>query len=737
MPEVSDLSTPSPSPPRERDRARDRARDRPRERTQDRNISRERNQDRDRDRDRDPHRDRDFGRNRERQRDYDRDRETDRDSTLRNKRLSITERIRGTFGQARKETAAAVQRRASTSATYAARKSPIPLIREWLDTCNTEHGTHCADHDEVDAPTWGPVFLIDCVERCLVHAKPTDRYATLSYDEGSSNPRHSRPEGPQAQLLKSNVDAYQLSLPDNDVSQTILDAIWLTKKLGIRHLWVDGLCVVQDDEKDKMEHIVHMAYILSNAYLGIIVAYGDVNTGILPLDPRRPIRNPKQGSQEHSELLQASKWNTRVWALQERIYSRRTVFFFEDTITWKCHCDLWQGDTTNMMKILKGKKPICTHGLSESVFAYRHSPWPDMDEYARLVMDYSVKRVRLVDDTLMAFAGITHVLSRTFQGGFVYGLPLMFIDIALLWRPQATIRRRPSSRPICLPSWSWMGWWTDGVPLDLVLWRAAADYVQATRSTTTTITTTKTERGPDSKRFQGTHHFRIKATVIWNLSDGVKSMPIKNTGLQLREFRSRRSSASGLPRGWTRSGNHFRHDCDEFTTFKYPIPIEDVPKGTSAAAFDSRPSPTELDLPGPLLFFKTTSGFFEVDYAISVSPRDKASLPIAIGNIWSKSGRWIGEFRAHDGWLGIQSSNYDGEEKLEFIAISSAMERKGSYVFPMDRFEENMDEDGVVHFINVLWVERISGVAFRRGIGHVLQKAWDTDARDEVDIYLG
>ncbi|KAG5952659.1 hypothetical protein E4U53_000232 [Claviceps sorghi] len=701
MPEESDLSTPSPSPPRERDRARDR--------------TRERNQDRNRD----------FGRSRERQRDYERDRETDHDSTLRTKRLSITDRIRGTFGQARKETAATVQRRASTSSTPAARKSPIPLIREWLDTCNTEHGTHCADHDGADTPTWRPVYLIDCVKRCLVHAKPTDRYATLGYDGGSSHSRHRSPEVPQAQLLNSNVDAYQLSLPDKDVPQTILDAMWLTKKLGIRHLWVDRLCIVQDDEKEKMEHIEHMAYVFSNAYLGIVVAHGDVHTGILPLDPRRPIRNPKQGNREHDELLQASAWNTRVWALQERIYSRRAVFFFEDSITWKCHCDLWQGGTTNMIKVPKGKKPICTHPVFEPAFGYRHSPWPDMDEYARLVMEYSVKRVTLVDDTLMAFAGVTHVLSRIFQGGFAYGLPLMFIDIALLWRPQATIRRRPSSRPICLPSWSWMGWWADGIPLDLILWRAAADYVQATQSST--------ERGAESKRFQGTHHFRIKATIAWNLSDGVKSMPVKNTGLQLREFRSRRSSGAALPHGWYKSGGHFRHDCDELTTFKYPIPIEDAPE--RAAAYGSRA--TELDLPGPLLFFKTTSGLFEVDYAISVSVKDKPSLPIAIGNIWSRSGRWVGEFRAHDGWLGIQSSNYEGEEKLEFIAISSAMERKGSYVFPMDRFEENMDEDGIVHFVNVLWVERISGVAFRRGIGHILQKAWDTDARDEVDIYLG
>ncbi|KAG6038208.1 hypothetical protein E4U41_004460 [Claviceps citrina] len=701
MPEVSDApSTPSLSPPRERDR--DRARDRTRERYQDR--------------------DRDFARNRERERDHERDHETDRDSPLRSKRLSITDRIRGTFSQARKETYPAAQRRASTASTSAARQSPIPRIREWLDTCNTEHGTHCADHGKADVPTFRPVYLIDCIERCLVHAKPTDRYATLSYVWGASNPRHSSPEG-QAQLLKSKVDAYQVSIPDKDVPQTILDAMWLTKKLGIRRLWVDRLCIAQDDDKERMEHIEHMAYIFSNAYLTIVAAHGDVHTGILPLDPRRPLRNPRQGSREHDELLQASKWNTRAWTLQERIYSRRAVFFLEDGVTWECHCDSWQGSAMNMMKMLKGKKPFCTNRVSSAAFGFQHSPWPDLDEYARLVMDYSVRRVTSADDTLLAFAGITHVLSRIFQGGFAYGLPLMFIDVALLWRPRATIRRRPSSRPICLPSWSWMGWWADGISMDLVLWRAAADYVQTTLST---------KRGAESKRFEGAHPFRIKATIAWNLSDGVRSVPVKNTGLQLREFRSRRNSLSALPPGWTKSGSGFRHDSDEFTRFKYPIPIQDA---RADGAYDS--GPTELDLRGPLLSFRTTSGFFKVDYAISMAPKDRPSRPIAVGNIWDRSDRWVGEFRAHDSWLGIQSSNYEGEEKLEFIAISTAMERKQSYVFPMDRFEENMDQDGVVHFVNVLWVERISGVAFRRGIGHILQKAWDVDAPDEVDIYLG
>lgn len=648
---------------------------------------------------------------------YSRDRDRDRDPQPQSKRQSIAERLRGTFSQARKETTASIQRRASS----ATRQSPIPRIREWLDICNTEHEHHCGGGEDADVPTWRPVYLIDAVERCLVRAKPTDRYIALSYVWGVA-PRRNGPET-VAQLLRTNVDAFQLGLPDADVPRTMLDAIWLSKKLGIRHVWIDRLCIVQDDEQDKADHIQHMAYVFANAYLTIIAAHGDVNTGLLPLDPRRPTRGGRSGGKDHNDLLLASKWNTRGWTLQELLYSRRAIFFFEDAVTWECHCDLWQGATTGIMKTIRGKRHDCANRISSAAFGFQHPPWPDLDEYARIAMDYSSRRVTLVDDTLPAFSGITHILSRVFAGGFVYGMPLMFLDIALLWRPQATIRRRALTRPPFLPSWSWMGWWFDGIPVDLTLWRAAADYVEDTRAA---------KGGQGSKRFHAAHSFRIKPTLAWSLTDRASTVPVASAGLQYRDLRSRKNSSTPLPPGWSRTGAHFKHDSDSLTVFKYPVPVEDPPED---GGYEPRHS--ERPYPGPLLSFKTTSGFFDVDYAISMTPKDKPSPPIAVGNIWSRLNRWIGEFRAHDGWLGVQSSNYDGDEKLEFIAISTAMERRGSYVFSLERFEENMDSEEIIDIVNVLWIERISGVAYRRGIGHILQKAWDAQAKDEVDILLG
>ena len=681
-----------------------------------------------------------------------------RDAPPPSRRVSITDRLRSSWNRARDSTTATVQRKTSSVDN----RSATSRLREWLDTCNAEHHNHCSppsgkapataySGSESDSDlssrsgsrprtrpgeepaTWRPAWLIDVVEKNLVRAKPTDRYIALSYVWGTSPPpkRGSAvgPPEPPLQLMRSNIDALELGIPEQDIPLTISDAMWLAKKLGIRHLWVDRLCIVQDDDNDKESHIQHMAFVYSNAYLTIVAAHGDAYTGLTALNPRRTPRQPRTSSKEHNELLLASRWNTRGWTMQELLYSRRAVFFFEDTVTWECHCDLWQGPVSGPVKAVRPRQGKCHNRMSTAAFGFQHTPWPDMDEYARLAADYSARRVTYVDDTLRAFAGVTHVLSKVFPGGFLYGMPLMFLDVALLWRPQASIRRRAVTRPPFLPSWSWMGWWFDGVPVDLTLWRAATDYVEDTRAG---------KRGEEDRRFHSTHMFRIRPTVQWSLTDRNATAPVVNNGFQFRDInrqKSRRSSVAALPPGWMKAGSAFyKHDSDPDTVFKYPVPVEEPPE---KGEYNNAAVPGEMTFPGPYLSFKTTSGIFEVDYFATLSPRDSMSPPIAVGNIKMSRNRWVGSFRAHDGWLGVQSSNYDGDERLEFLAISTAMERRGSHVFPPERFDEFADEDGIIDIVNVLWVERIGGVAYRRGVGHVLLKAWEAQARDEVDVLLG
>lgn len=649
------------------------------------------------------------------------------------KRLSITDRIKNTFNRKDAATGASILSPLSPTdrndidgggGGSVRKRANVDKVREYLDRCNSQHGNHCSGESNQDIPTWRPELLIDVVERRLVTCKPSDRYIALSYVWGNDIQRSFK-EMP-LQLMRSNLDELMDRIPESNIPRTIGDAIWATRKLGIRHLWVDRLCIVQDDETIRENHISHMAYVFCNAYLTIVAGTGDVFAGLEVGGPSRR-QSLKGGSVNHSDMLLRSKWNTRGWTLQELLYSRRSVFFFPEGITWECHCDIWEGGTSAISKILRGgnsSRQQCSNTPSSSAFAFQHAPWPDMDEYARIASDYSARRVTFVDDTLKAFSGITQVLSKVFPGGFMYGMPLMFLDIALLWRPQASIRRRALSRPPFLPSWSWMGWWYDGVPVDLTLWRAAADYVEDTKMT---------KHGQPVRRFQSTVSFRIKPTITWRLTDRSVNVPVQNVGLQFRDLRSRRNNSSNsLPPGWSRNGSRFVHDGDDLTTFRYPVPVEDPPE-----AGEHEAPAGEVVNPGPLLSFTTTGGLFDVNFAEALAPPDSSTPPVAIGNIMARNGKWIGEFRAHDAWLGIQSSNYDGDEKLEFIAISTAMERRGSLVFSPEQFEANVEADGIMDIVNVLWIERIGGVAYRRGMGHIIRRAWDAQAKEEVDIVLG
>jgi hypothetical protein len=553
-----------------------------------------------------------------------------------------------------------------------------------------------------------------------VRAKPSDRYLALSYvweripDRGASRGL--------LQTTMGNVEELQGRLPDADLPRTISDAMWFCRKIGVRFLWVDRYCIVQDDEVAKEDQIRHMPYIYANAYLTIVAAAGDAHTGLLGLDSKKGPR--AGGNKTHEELLLTSKWNTRAWTMQELLYSRRAVFIFEDTLTWECHCDVWQGSSGGRFKGLRGSsRNNCMNRRSPSAYGYQHSPWPDMDEYARIVMDYSSRRLTYVDDTLKAFSGITTILSKVFIGGFVCGMPTLFLDIAMLWRPPTTIRRRvllqPTTNMNIFPSWSWLGWHFDGIPADVTLWRAAADYVEESRPS---------KRGQQSRRFKSPNSFRLKSMITWHLTDGSNPVPVNTDGLQYRDRRHKKSAP--LPRGWSKDGSAFTHDSDKVTVFRYPVPVVDEKHTQQSPA-------TEYIYPGNILSFRTTRGFFEVEFQNNQAPKGKENPPVAIGSVWSRSGRWIGKVTSHDSWLGIQGSNYDGDERLEFIAISSSSERKASHVFDMESFKENMDQDEVVDYINVLWIERINHICYRRGLGHIMLRAWESLAKEEVDILLG
>jgi hypothetical protein len=59
------------------------------------------------------------------------------------------------------------------------------------------------------------------------------------------------------------------------VPSPLLDSILLVEQLGERFLWIDRLCIMQDDEETKLQEINGMGRVYGNAFLAIIAATGD------------------------------------------------------------------------------------------------------------------------------------------------------------------------------------------------------------------------------------------------------------------------------------------------------------------------------------------------------------------------------------------------------------------------------------------------------------------------------
>jgi hypothetical protein len=128
------------------------------------------------------------------------------------------------------------------------------------------------------------------------------------------------------QLQTSNLHmlARPGALRNVDAPNTIRDSMKLTASSGHRFLWVDALCIVQNDENDKAVNIADMRQIYTFAILTIVAATGDSSAAGLPRT-RGTLRETSQDMPEvlpglwltaplHlTDALDRSHYETRGW----------------------------------------------------------------------------------------------------------------------------------------------------------------------------------------------------------------------------------------------------------------------------------------------------------------------------------------------------------------------------------------------------------------------------------------
>ena len=93
---------------------------------------------------------------------------------------------------------------------------------------------------------------------------------------------------------KRTVQDFTDGIPISKLPKTIRDAIVVTQELGLRFIWIDALCIIQDDSEDVAREINNMAQVYRKAHLTLSAACArSVNDGFLSCQHVKPLASIK------------------------------------------------------------------------------------------------------------------------------------------------------------------------------------------------------------------------------------------------------------------------------------------------------------------------------------------------------------------------------------------------------------------------------------------------------------
>ena len=341
----------------------------------------------------------------------------------------------------------------------------LPLF--WNRMCRNSlsplHKDHALETDSYRLPVG--FRLIDTEKKCIVPADSSFQYLTLSYVWGRGETLKLVNEN-FAELTQENA----LSKYEDQIPQTIKDAMYLVPKLMDRYLWIDALCIIQDNLDDKQSQISAMDQIYGNSVLTIAATYGEgAEAGIPGVRPgSRSVIQKVETVQDiclanrpwsFDKSVGESKWNTRAWTFQERILTKRTLFMTQQQMFFKCdHAAGCQAEDLDTK--LQSRKPV-TYPMQDTGKDTIPPRWSiNIVTYQRTVESFVTRDLTYHGDMLNAFEGIAQKMRPIFRSKFLYGLPQSELEYCLLWEPWGghfRRRRDPEKGTPMFPSWSWAG----------------------------------------------------------------------------------------------------------------------------------------------------------------------------------------------------------------------------------------------------------------------------------------
>ncbi|KAK3986006.1 pantothenate transporter [Cladorrhinum sp. PSN332] len=336
------------------------------------------------------------------------------------------------------------------------------------------------------------------------------RYLALSHCWGTSMP-------PLARTITNSFDDHSTSISFSSLPLTFQEFIQISRRLGVRHVWIDSLCIIQDSRSDWEHQAAQMADIYANAFLTVAASssadgsegchhhvddesdpdsdseaqlrsFGPVDIDCPSLcaesDPKaKPItfRLWTRDTFPASRALASDPLLGRGWTLQERELSKRVVHYSRDTIRWECgevrgtlefpwsDAECFDRDERFFYRRrdtggVSGLPGMPLRNINTGVWKPKSVKTQGRVAWLNIVARYTGRKLTKQEDVLPAFSGIAKKVAEQTGDEYLAGLWRGYLGHCLLWASKWHAPRGldTHSRPelsgaggYLAPSWSW------------------------------------------------------------------------------------------------------------------------------------------------------------------------------------------------------------------------------------------------------------------------------------------
>lgn len=363
-------------------------------------------------------------------------------------------------------------------------ESCFDIIKQWIAKCKKEH-PDCIEAESriqrrlptrlIDVGLVGntKIRLVEPKEEPWCSLAQETEYVALSHCWG---PKWTWP----IRCVKATLSQFKDNIPFEDLSNTFKDAIVITRRLGLKYIWIDSLCIIQDDSRDWEIEAAQMASIYDSAYL-VIAATGSESgrggcLGIRNLGPeviccqspegipseiyaRSAIDHSIFGVTDHDMVSGVHNdpklgWDyplhNRAWCFQERLLATRVLQYtrsemvFDCLTATQCECGALNdhdGDPLLFPRrtiqlgpesIPQERKRVTERVHTNSLGIYRFErlqKWFGVSYdnlyhqlWRQLIVQFSQKQITFASDALPAVSGLAQKWPRDITGRYLAGL---------------------------------------------------------------------------------------------------------------------------------------------------------------------------------------------------------------------------------------------------------------------------------------------------------------------------